>query len=92
MRIYCTTTGIEIPYSFPRKQRKILIFRAEVNDDGAYIQYLDATLDIENGEFYEDDFEEETYLVLHMTYRNNSSTYRSEGDEDTVMAEVTYTP
>ena len=54
-----------------------------VEDGTAYIQYLDATLDIEEAEFIEDDFEEQTYLVLHMDFRNDSTLYRAEGDEDT---------
>lgn len=56
---------------------------AEVGEDSAHIRYLSAELDIDEAEFVTDDFDDQTYLVLHMLFRNDSTLYRSEGDENT---------
>ena len=58
-------------------------YRADVYEDSASVEYLSAALDIEGAEFITDDFDDQTYLVLHMLFRNESTLYRSEGDEDT---------
>ena len=58
-------------------------YLAEVSEDSAHIEYLSAELDIDDAEFITDDFDDQTYLVLHMLFRNDSTLYRSEGDEDT---------
>lgn len=58
-------------------------YLAVVNDDSAYIEYLDATLDIKEAEFEEDDFDEQTYLKVEMDFMNDSTIYRADGDEDT---------
>ena len=56
---------------------------ADVDEDSAHIRYLSAELDIDEAEFVTDDFDDQTYLVLHMLFRNDSTLYRSEGDENT---------
>ena len=58
-------------------------YRADVREDSASIEYLSAVLDIDDAEFVTDDFDDQTYLVLHMLFRNDSTLYRSEGNEDT---------
>lgn len=58
-------------------------YRADVREDSASIEYLSAILDIDDAEFVTDDFDDQTYLVLHMLFRNDSTLYRSEGDENT---------
>ncbi len=58
-------------------------YRAYTYGDQGSVEYLDATVDIDEAEFVRDDFDEQVYLVLHMDFKNDSSSYRSEGDEDT---------
>ena len=58
-------------------------YRAVTEDGRANIRYLDAILDIEEAEFVVDDFDDQTYLVLHMDFTNDSTIYRADGDEDT---------
>jgi len=58
-------------------------YRADVYEDSASVEYLRAAPDIEGAESITDDFDDQTYLVLHMLFSNESTLYRSEGDEDT---------
>ena len=58
-------------------------YRANVSEDSASIEYLGAIVDIDDAEFVTDDFEDQTYMVLHMLFQNDSTLYRSEGNENT---------
>ena len=58
-------------------------YRADVHEDYASVEYLDATVDINEMKFVRDDFDDQVYLVLEMRFYNDSSRYRSEGEEDT---------
>ena len=56
---------------------------ASVSDDGsAYIEYLGATLDINEGEFMDDDFFDEDLFCLHMTYTNDLGNPNRENDDE----------
>ena len=58
-------------------------YRADVYDDGsARIEYLGATLEINEGEFIDDDDFEEHFFCLHMTYINDLGNPSSDMDDE----------
>lgn len=61
-------------------------YTASVEDDGsAYIEYLGATVEIESGEFINEDDGEGDFLCLSMTYTNDLGSPESEMDDEYEM-------
>ena len=62
-------------------------YRAYTDEDSgrASVKYLDAVVDIDEAEFVRDSFDDQVYLVLRMMFKNDSSIYRPEGDEDSTF-------
>lgn len=60
-------------------------YRSYVNGRSARVEYLSAILEIDDAKFVYDDLEDQTYIVLEMTFRNDSTLYRRDGEENTTF-------